>query len=584
MYRKAAVGVYTVKYYAIIIIVFFSGFFYAFGDQNYKAAMDIRWQFAVNGRIIYKPAIDYSKVVYVVTDSKRLYAVNSDGILSWSRQLKGMPVSPPVIDFDNSIIVALDTKEIYSYKPNGSIRWVFKSDRKITGSLSIGNTGNIYFPCGSVLYSIDYKGRLFWRYGLAGKITAGPVAGNNGSVYAGTDNGRFYSVKGNGGKLWKLRIPGTIRRIIAGKQGKIYIGSSGITSADNGGFVLWNYNFPGSVRGILESNDGSIVAATQKGKFYRISASGEKEVEFDSEIKIRSLSALTGNGNVLFISEKGILYSIYMRKKGFKQGIVKELYGRQGKISGIALSADGIVYTGSADWILTALGTGFKQSKGNVWSAILHDSCNTVRQNALADKENGAYFSVSEKAFSDSREMKMSALDSIEVSLRYKTFLPLYADKTESILSFLSSESVLNREYLLGNVINNFPGVRVRSDLLLGLLGTEKARQILVNLLEYEQNDDVKVSCIKAIGNIGIDPEGSSEKILTDILRKNKNNKRIVLNVIKSLKKVGIINRGFKKSSTYSILVNFGSVSSDTAVQKAAEDALRSIIRIGEKK
>ncbi|NOY07725.1 MAG: PQQ-binding-like beta-propeller repeat protein [Spirochaetes bacterium] len=577
-------GVYAVKYYVIIIVVFFSVFFYAFGDQNHKVTTGIRWQSAADGRIIYKPAIDYSKVIYVVTDSKRLYAVNPDGILSWSRQLKGMPAAPPVIGFDNSIIVPLNTKEIYSYKPNGSIRWVFKSDRKITGNLAIGNTGNIYFPCGSVLYSIDYRGRLIWRYGLAGRITAGPVADINGSVYAGTDNGRFYAVKGNGGKLWKLRIPGTVSLVIAGKQGRIYIGSSGITSADRGGFVLWNYNFPGRVRGILESNDGSIVTATRKGKFYRISASGKKQVEFDSGIKIKSLSVLTENGNVLFISEKGILYSVYMRKNSLKQRAVKEFYGRQGEISGIALSADGIVYAGSADWILTALETGYKQGKGNVWSAILHDASNTSRQNALADKENGVYYSISERAFSDSRKMKMSALDSIEDSLRYKTFLPLYADKEESILSFLSSESVLNRERLLGNIINNFPEVRARSDLLLGLLGTEKARQILVNLLVYEQNEDVKVSCIKAIGNIGMDPEGSSEKMLAGILRKNKNNERIVLNVIKSLKKVGIINRGFKKSSTYSILINFGSAGSSTAVQKAAEDTLRSIIKIGEEK
>jgi len=580
-----------------LLLFFLTNHIYG-NNYDFANSLQTDWRFALDGRVIYKPAVDYDGTVYAVTDSRKLYSIGRGGVLHWEKKLTGKASAPPLITYDGSVVVSVSSLaggSVCCLKPNSTVRWVFNLNDRVTGHLALGSNGNIYIPSGSFLYAIDYRGKLIFRHAFAAAVSAGPSAGKNNTVYAGTNDGRLYAVKNTGETVWVVRLKGAPGDIIIGGNGNIYAGYSGILCIDPNGKLLWNYRFPDDIRGMSENPDGSITAVSLTGKLYRVSSKGEKIAEMN--LGIPNIAGVPGSvslsnlefsikrreNKLLFVtSAGGILYLISAQNAEKEE--VYPLFGSKSSITGITVVPSGrgiLMYTGTEDWILTGMSININnetvEKDCNIWSLRLHDSCNTARQNGLCDSNNGAYLSIREKAFSGYSEFKATALDLMENYLTNKIFIPLYADKAEQILSFLSSESIYNKQYFLGKVINDFPEIRERSNILLGQLGTEAARKALAGLLPLEHSEPAEEACITSLGEIGMDPDGTSEKTLIEAFIKNKKNERIAVSVIKSLERIGIMNRGFKFISTYSKLIEASASVKSRMVQNALERAFRNM-------
>jgi HEAT repeat protein len=110
-----------------------------------------------------------------------------------------------------------------------------------------------------------------------------------------------------------------------------------------------------------------------------------------------------------------------------------------------------------------------------------------------------------EKAASDDREIKLSALDDLEKRIDAGASSS-DAAQIEFILEYLGLEGSgrISREN--GHQINDFPEVRRRAANLLGRLGTEEARNALVRMLLIDDEPMVKAEAAYALGNIGLNP------------------------------------------------------------------------------
>jgi len=110
-----------------------------------------------------------------------------------------------------------------------------------------------------------------------------------------------------------------------------------------------------------------------------------------------------------------------------------------------------------------------------------------------------------EKAASDDREIKLSALDDLEKRID-SGVSGSDADQIEFICEYLGLEGSgrISREN--GHQINDFPEVRRRAANLLGRLGTEEARNALVRILLIDDEPMVKAEAAYALGNIGLNP------------------------------------------------------------------------------
>lgn len=122
----------------------------------------------------------------------------------------------------------------------------------------------------------------------------------------------------------------------------------------------------------------------------------------------------------------------------------------------------------------------------------------TVEELYLRDIE---FQILSEKAFSDSREIKLDVLDEIEVMIEEGTIDD--PDKVEFVLEYLGMEGTARRVRESARLINYYPEVRRRSANLLGRLGGDRAKDALVSILLIDDEPMVKAEAAYALGLIG---------------------------------------------------------------------------------
>ena len=123
----------------------------------------------------------------------------------------------------------------------------------------------------------------------------------------------------------------------------------------------------------------------------------------------------------------------------------------------------------------------------------------TVEELYLRDIE---FQILSEKAFSDSREIKLDVLDEIEVMIEQGTVDD--PDKVEFVLEYLGMEGTARRVRESARLINYYPEVRRRSANLLGRLGGKRAKDALVSILLIDDEPMVKAEAAYALGVIGM--------------------------------------------------------------------------------
>jgi HEAT repeat protein len=122
----------------------------------------------------------------------------------------------------------------------------------------------------------------------------------------------------------------------------------------------------------------------------------------------------------------------------------------------------------------------------------------TVEELYLRDIE---FQILSEKAFSDSRDIKLDVLDEIEAMIEAGSVDD--PDKVEFVLEYLGMEGTARRVRESARLINYYPEVRRRAANLLGRLGGERAKNALVSILLIDDEPMVKAEAAYALGLIG---------------------------------------------------------------------------------
>jgi len=133
-------------------------------------------------------------------------------------------------------------------------------------------------------------------------------------------------------------------------------------------------------------------------------------------------------------------------------------------------------------------------------SSVVAQSNNemTVEESYL--RETIELMIIRETARASTREQK-------EVALQYIGEAIERGNKNDDIrqtLEFLSREGRRSVAMESGRVVNNFPDIRRQSAKYLGQLGTEEARQTLLQICQYENEPMVLQEAIKSLGDIGV--------------------------------------------------------------------------------
>lgn len=244
-------------------------------DGSIYFSHDALWSFSQNGAFNWlfpyqfwnhtPPAISPDGTIYVA-DSAKLYALNPNGSLKWSRDV-GIGTPTATIDLSGTVYIGTNAAQVFAFDPNGSQKWRYTADE----------------------YIYDYKWGLLADN--AGFGTA-PAIGPDGTIYLATyytggvtDTHHLYALNPDGSLKWKVPFPGVnpIASITAApvvdKFNRIFIcaGDNGFVTHgachafDSNGNLLWTFD-PGSnaKTAPLIASDGIMIIQTGGGFVYAI--------------------------------------------------------------------------------------------------------------------------------------------------------------------------------------------------------------------------------------------------------------------------------------------------------------------------
>jgi hypothetical protein len=187
---------------------------------------------------------------------------------------------------------------------------------------------------------------------------------------------------------------------------------------------------------------------------------------------------------------------------------------------------------------------------------------------------------IRETARGDSREQKLIALEYIGEAIgRGNT-----NEEIRQTLEFLSREGRRNITRESGRITNNFPDVRRQSARYLGQIGTEEAKNALLEILQFENEPMVIQEVIKSLGDIGLNDNNDAVSNIVWVARRydtlNPDN-LLAIATIDALEKIARKNGGLNYPDAIALLIRISEGSYIRPVQERARQLLAELRNFG---
>jgi hypothetical protein len=450
-----------------------------------------------------------------------------------------------VVAYDGTVLAGTSGGRLWAVGPGGLARWSFTAPSRPALTPALGQDGTIYLPAGDTLFALDWRGRERWRYQLRAEAAAAPAIGPDGTLYLATADRRLLALAPTGERRWEVALPGRASGPTADADGTILIGAAGIHRLSSDGALLWSYPIAAETAQPVVRADGTVFAGAANGKVYLLSAEGERLAELALEEPVRYAAIASGDDTVIVATVGRSLLALRLARD--PAGI--EVAGRfeaTEQAQQAALAPDGSVYLGSEDWVLYRLeadpgagGAGAARGPaGSPWPMAHHDVQHTGRSGGLQDLEGPAALALRELAGAEEEALKQLALDDVERHLAGERFLPVHLAVLEGVLGALTAEGVTVLARSSGAPLPGYPRVRARACLLLGDLGSEGSRRLLLDAAAYETDLGARLAAFRALGRIGADPDGELGRLLSREARRPGVEEALVLGGLEALARV----------------------------------------------
>lgn len=227
---------------------------------------------------------------------------------------------------------------VYGFNPDGTIKWKYpfltSGPDWFDSSPAIARDGTVYIGCwNNYLYAIDNgSGNELWRFNASvpasgggssfdGAIVASPAIGPDGTIYVGSMNGFVFAIGTDGLERWDTDIlsPVLAGAVLNPAGDTLYVGDDNgrLHAVDTAtGQVLWSFDIP-----------------------------PEHDLSFRLEERgIEATPAIDAQGNILFTSVNGYLYSLS------PDGMLQTAYAASDSaLSSPVIDAEGRIYFSSRD-------------------------------------------------------------------------------------------------------------------------------------------------------------------------------------------------------------------------------------------
>ncbi len=295
-----------------------------------------------------------------------------DGTVKWSHRIQPRAVhdmQSPIVDEDSNLYIAFESI-LYSFDSEGELRWETDfDDLRITTSVALGPGNTLY--AGSYegrLYSIDRNnGNVQWYVETGASIRSHPIVTGRNMIYFGNDDGGFFAVDGNQRNIeWNFSVPrevGSRKDIVTSpaiaEDGTIYFGSLNnyVYAMDSDGELKWDFQMNDQVWSSPSiADDGTIYVGDLTG-LMAINPTGTERWYFQVEddqgrlYGVAGSAAIDEDGTIYFGAQDNRTYALYP-DGSFKWDLWSDAIFQS---SSPAIGADGTIYIGSYDTVFYAI-------------------------------------------------------------------------------------------------------------------------------------------------------------------------------------------------------------------------------------
>lgn len=469
------------------------------GDQPYRLA----WRYVTGGRIVTKPAVDHRGMIYALSDDRTLYALSPLGQERWRFPVGRKLSAGPVVAYDGTVLVGTQSGILLASGANGRLRWMFSPRTGSCLSPALGADGSIVLATASgMVYCLTYRGEERWRYRVRAELAASPSIGTDGTVYIGTTDHRLLALNRDGRKRWELELPARVGTPAIDDSEYLYVSAAGLHRVTPEGTLEWSYSIPAETADPVLRSDGAVIAGARNGRLYALSPEGRLIWSTSLRVPVSFPAVIGDDGNSYVATESRELVAVS------SEGLILWRFKAKQSVRYPTIGKDGTLLVGAEDWILYALSTSSEGLSPSPWPQAFHDGQHTGRAKALDDLDTPAAVLLRELAYSDSEELKRMALHDIEAHLQGNRYLAVHLVILEEVLGYLAGGEVIYRSSQSDTLQSGYPEIRVEACRLLGELGSEGARAVLLQVMEADEDSVIRVAAVDSLAAVGFDPDG----------------------------------------------------------------------------
>jgi outer membrane protein assembly factor BamB len=501
-------------------------------EAIHSPALSILWRYATGGQIRSRPAVAAEGTIYAASEDGFLYAWDPGGSLRWKCDLGWLPWDCLALGGDGTIYAGLKNNDFVAVNPSGHPLWRVRLDGRPAGDPAVAADGTVYVgTAAGTLVALSHLGRSQWTITLPGAITRAPAVDGAGTVYLVAADRRLYALTQWGDFKWSLPLGAVPTALAVAPGGRVLVGTGegSVIAVNPSGDVAWRYSSGTRIAGV-SAGAGWIVAAASSGQVIGLSEKGRQLWKIVTGKPIEVIPLL-GSSLLCEFATDGALLLIDPARPGIDSLAI-------GTFGSIVLSRDGTLYVGGRDWIVYAIGPRDKDSSGardsaagdggggspDAWPQEGHDEAHSGRTDAGPPGGNEAllnaipdYLYLQSLAAVDNRDILLFLLAKIreridDHSLGKSTWYVV------RLLEQFSGEGLLNPVYRNMRVINSFPDVRSEAARLLGLVGSTRSRQALIQVIGNEYDPIALSAEIGALGFLASDSDGSSSRAIAAAL------------------------------------------------------------------
>lgn len=483
-------------------------------------APELAFRVPTGGRIRAVPTVGPDGSIYLLSEDRHLYCLEPDGEIAFRVPLRARVADVLTVGPDGTAYIGLERGTLLAVNATGRVRWRLELDSPIVGSPAVSRTGILYAAVeGGSLYAVAHTGKLRWRLPVAGGSAAGVASDAGSRVYVGTGANQLAAVSSWGEELWSIDLGATVGALAVGSDGTVYasVDGGGLLACAMDGSVVWRIQTAGEIHAVAVDADGRLVCGTEDGRVLAYDADGSLlwgTVFVEGRV---SPPAVDASGRVHLTTRRGSYYVLNA------DGSLATAHYAQKRLSAPTITPDGRVLIGSSDWNMYAF-RGAPPSPGP-WPQFHGGAAHAGRADRVVPDREAGYEELADyqilraQAAVPDRGMKHQVLNEVERRIDAGTGVP-GAEYILVILERLAAEGVLTRSRLHGRTVNDYPDIRARAILLMGVLGNLETRAQLLHLLRYEYDSTARLSLVRALGMLGSDFDGAVTRALaTTILR-----------------------------------------------------------------